>query len=91
MALTPAQIAERGEQIYQEKYRSVYEDSHAGQIAAIEIQTEQIFLAKSVEGALLAGRKAHPTGVFHLLRIGAAGVFRTAYSEVQHGDWVFGR
>ncbi len=91
MTHNPAAIAEAGERIYREKYRAEYEHAHSGKYAAIDVDSEQIFVAATAEDALNAARRANPAGVFHLIRIGSPGVFRTAYAEASIGDWIFGR
>ena len=88
---SPTIIADRGEQIYREKYRAEYETNRAGQYLAIDIESELAYFGATPEAALEAARTANQKGVFHLIRVGAPGVFRTAYSEAQVDDWVFGR
>jgi hypothetical protein len=90
-AIDPKSTAELGAQIYDAKYRHVYESQYAGQYVAIDIPTEEAFLATTPEEALQQARASHPTGVFHLIRVGAPGVFKLGYSRMTHGDWVFGR
>lgn len=88
----PAAIADQGERIYRERYQVDYERLHSGQFVAIDIDTERAYVGATPEAALQAARAANAAGLFHLVRVGSPGVFRTAYSEASpHGDWIFGR
>lgn len=81
---SPDKIAEAGERLYSEKYKTEYEKKYSGQFVAIEVSTGKPFVAKYPEEALEAGRKAVPAGIFHLIRVGSAGAFRVSYAS--HGD-----
>jgi hypothetical protein len=48
---------------------------------AIDVHGGDVFLADTPEGALLEARASLPGGNFHLIQVGAAGVFRVAYSR----------
>jgi hypothetical protein len=85
----PKQIAERGEAIYAAHFREEYERNHPGQFVAIDIQTEQAYLAGTPEDALETARKAAPHGIFHLIQVGQAGAFRVSYSQSTALDWIF--
>ena len=89
----PRSISERGEQIYETKYRAELEAKHRGMYAAIEIHTEAVFVEATPEAAIEAGVKANPSGAFHLIRIGSRGVYRVGYSSCRalDGDWLFQR
>jgi hypothetical protein len=85
-------IVERGERIYNEKYREEYEAKHLGKFVAIDVTTERAYLSDTPETALQEGRTQNPSGVFHLIRIGSPGVFRVGYSAADSdGDWLSGR
>lgn len=77
----PAAIAEAGERIYREKYQDDFEAKFKRQFAAIDTDTEAAFVALTPEDALQQARAANPRGVFHLVRIGSEGVFRTAVAS----------
>jgi hypothetical protein len=86
----PKVIAERGEQIYQQKYKSAYESEHLGKFLAIDVNTEQAYLGDSPLEALESARKGSPRGLFHLIKVGAAGAFRVSYTNDANLDWIFG-
>ena len=72
---TPEKIAAAGERIYAER-REALERSSAGQWAAVDVVGEQISTAPTGHEAIEAGRRAAPTGVFHLIRIGDDSAYR---------------
>jgi hypothetical protein len=84
----PKAIAELGEKIYSENYRSAYELEHPGKFVAIDVKTKQAFLGDTAEEALDAARNAAPNGVFHLIKVGATGAFRVSYTSNGHLDWL---
>jgi len=86
----PRAIAEAGERIYREKYQADFEANHSGKFAAINVEKETASLGETPEGAFEVARKADPSGVFHLIRVGYAGAFQMSY-QYRHGaeDWLF--
>lgn len=74
-------VAQRGEQIYRERYKAEYEKSYAGMYGVIDVDSERIFLSDTPETALEAGLNALPEARFYLVKIGAAGVYKVAYSR----------
>ena len=84
-APNPREIAERGSEIYDRKYRDEYERKWRGRFAAIDITNERAFVADFPEGALGEAKKASPRGVFFLVRIGSPAAFRTS-RLVGHAD-----
>ena len=93
MPTDPKTIADRGAQIYEAKYQQAYEANHPGQYVAIDIQSEEAFVAQTPEEALRTAQVRKPGSMFHLIKIGAPGVFRVGYSAsgARRGDWIFGR
>ncbi len=85
----PKAIAERGEQIYRDKYQSGYELEHPGQFVAIDITTEKPYIASSAKEALELAGADSPKGIFHLVRVGSAGAFRVSYTSNAAVDWIF--
>ena len=86
----PRQVAERGEKIYNEKFKSAFEAEHFGKFVAIDITTENAYVGDSPEDAIAEGRNANPKGVFHLVRAGSTGAFRVSYSSTHANlDWFF--
>jgi hypothetical protein len=71
-------IAERGIAIYRKKYLADFERKWRGRFAAIDIDTEQAYVADYPEQALSEAKHAAPNGLFYLVRIGSLGAFRTA-------------
>jgi len=84
----PSEIADRGEQIYKEKYQATYEIEHPGQFVAIDVTTGNAFVGVSPEEVLENARKAAPTGIFHLIKVGSPGAFRVSYTRDANMDWV---
>ncbi len=88
---TPHAIAEKGEQIYREKYRADYEQKFPNKFVAIDITTGNAFVADTPTEAILAGQRAEDAGgPFHVIKVGSPGVYRVGYSGSHH-DWIFGR
>jgi len=85
----PKVIAERGEAIYNDKYRKKYEDKHQGKFVIIDVVSEKAYLGDTVDQAFTAAREGAPAGVFHLIKVGAPGAFRVSYSSGAALDWVF--
>ena len=85
----PREAAERGEKIYNEKYKTAFEDEHYGKYVAVDIQTEHAYIADSPEDAISLARKGNPKGVFHLVKVGSTGAFRVSYSSNANMDWLF--
>jgi hypothetical protein len=75
IAQIPADLAERGRKLYQEKLKDILEPTEIGKFVAIEPDTGQYFVAVNDIDAILAGRAALPGKFFYLMRIG----FRTAH------------
>jgi hypothetical protein len=83
-----SEIADRGEQIYEEKYRATYEIEHPGQFVAIDVTTGYAYVGNLPEEVLEKARKAAPTGIFHLIKVGSPGAFRVSYTRDANMDWV---
>ncbi len=84
---SPVKIAERGEALYGQLHKERLEETSKGQFVAIDVLTGQAYVGRFPELALNAARTAAPNGVFHLIRIGAAGAFRVSFSTPAHGFW----
>ena len=85
----PRQIAERGEAIYRDRYQQQYERDYPGKFVAIDVQTENAYIADTPEDALADAHTQAPQGIFHLIQVGHAGAFRVSYAKSSHVDWVF--
>jgi len=80
--LDPHEIATKGTAIYERKYRPEFERRHHGRFVAIDINSEQAYLADFPEEAMSTAKKAEPNGTFYLLRVGSPGAFKI--SRVAH-------
>lgn len=85
----PKALAERGEQIYREKYKDAFESEHPSKFVAIDVTTEKPYIADSPIEALEAARKDAPKGLFHLVKVGSRGAFRVSYTNNAAMDWIF--
>jgi len=85
----PKEAAERGERIYNTKYKDAFENEHYGKFVAIDVTTEKAYVADSAESAFELGRNANPKGVFHLVKVGSTGAFRVSYTSNANLDWLF--
>lgn len=86
---SPQVLAQKGENIYNNKYKQDYEKKYQGKFVAIDISTEKAYLADTPEEALKKAQKDNPEGFCHLVRVGSEGVFRIGYTSGNHGDWLF--
>ena len=77
-AMSPAQIAECGQRIYDERYRKKYERRHWGKLVAINIDTGEAFVGDNPVGAMDAARTRSSRGMVYLLRVGESGAFQWA-------------
>ena len=64
------EVARRAKEIYNTRLRAELERTHYGQFCAIDPDSGEYFLSKSMSDAMAAGRTAHPDRKFFLLRIG---------------------
>ena len=67
--LNPELIAERGEQIYQERLKDSLEKKHTGEFVAIEVESRKHFLAKTAENVLEQAPTAFPDKIFYIIRV----------------------
>jgi len=88
--LNPEIIAEKGEKIYQEKLKNELEKEHKGEFVAIEVESERYFLGKSPEEALERAKNVFPNKIFHLIRIGYAGLYKVSwFADNKSYGWFF--
>ena len=85
----PKAIAERGEQIYRDKYKSAFEAEHVGNFVAIDVVSEHAYTAVTAEEALELARKESPRGLFHLVKVGSPGAFRVSYASSANLERLF--
>ncbi len=81
-------MAERGKQIYAEKYQKSYELDHFGEFVVIDVITEGAYLGKSPEDAYKNAKSKGKKGPFHLIRVGSAGAYRVSYTSNANTDWL---
>jgi hypothetical protein len=79
----PHEIAAKGSDIYNRRYRAEFERVHNGEFAAIDIENETVYLGDLPENALAKARAASPDGLFYLVRVGSPGAFKS--SRMTHG------
>ena len=60
----------KGEAIYRTKLKSKLEEKYKGRIVAIDVESEDFFVGKTVLEAIEKGRKKHPRKMFYAMRIG---------------------
>jgi hypothetical protein len=77
----PQAIAEAGSKIYKDKYKAEFEEKYAGQYAAINVLDGSATVDLTAFSTLMKARKEHPTGLFHLIRIGHTGAFEVGFSH----------
>lgn len=62
-------IAQDGARIY-EKIKIQYDPQEKGKSLAIDVESEDVYLANTSAEALELARKAHPNRVFYVIKIG---------------------
>ena len=65
-----AEFARRAEDVYETKLRSVLEPEHFHEFVAIEPESGDYFLGKTLSEATRAARVAYPQRLTHAMRIG---------------------
>ena len=66
-----SKIADKGNKIY-EKIKSKYVSTDVGKFLAIEVDTRNVYLAKTSVDAVEIARKKHPKKVFYVVKIGSS-------------------
>lgn len=69
------QFIQKAEEIYYRKYKNSLEKTAKGKVVAIEVESEDIFIADSVLGAGLNAREKYPDRIFHFIRVGYPAVY----------------
>ncbi len=65
-------VADRAQQIYQERFQTAFEQTYSGRYVIIDILTKKAYVAVSVEENINKAKAEAPDGLFHLIRIGSA-------------------
>jgi hypothetical protein len=60
----------KAEAIYREKLKLKLEGKYKGRIVAIDVESGDYFLGKTVLEAIEKGRRKHPGKIFYAVRIG---------------------
>jgi hypothetical protein len=64
------EIARRGQELYDQQWRTRLEATHPGRFVAIEPESGGIYLAESLSEAIQAARTVHPDRLVFALRVG---------------------
>jgi hypothetical protein len=64
------EFVERAEAIYARRLRQLLEPEHADEFVAIEPESGDHFLGKTLSEAMQAARRSHPNKLVHAMRIG---------------------
>ena len=63
-------VAEKAKQIYAQRLQSDLEEHHLNRFVAIEPESGEHFIADSFSHAVASARRAHPTRISFVIRIG---------------------
>lgn len=74
-------LAEKGESIYQEKYKDECERDHMGRFVAINTENGEAFIADDGLDALRALDAKCPNAPGHMVRVGHQGVTSIGFSD----------
>jgi hypothetical protein len=67
----PHEIFDKGDDIYRERYKRIYEKRYLGQYVAIDLETGAAFVAPDATAAIRSAQNTRKEGaLFHLVRIG---------------------
>jgi hypothetical protein len=73
--LSPQEITERGEKIYNEQLKVRLEQESLGKYVVIDILSGKHFIAETADAAIALGKQDVPNGIFHLIKIGSSSAF----------------
>src|SRR5574342_488214 len=77
---TTSELAQKGEQLFQMKILpNISVEKLKGQIVAIDVETGEYYIERTILKAGMLGRKTHPQAKFYFKRIGYDALYR------QHG------
>lgn len=84
-------LEKKGQEIYETKLKEQLEKEHLGKYVAIEVESGDHFVADTLDDVLLAARKKYPNKIFHSIKIGSEGVFKTSelFSKSKQNEWFF--
>lgn len=83
----PAEIAQKGMQVYQKISKQIEKD-HSGNFIAIEVESGKYFLGQTQIEALEKAKKSFPTKIFYLMKVGfsAAVTFSGHQRSLSYGN-----
>ena len=64
------EFVRQAEEVYEARLRKVLEPEHMGEFVAIEPESGDYFLGKTVSEAIGAARRSHPDRLAHAMRVG---------------------
>jgi len=64
------EFVQRAEEVYANQMRAVLEPDHIGEFVAIEPESGDYFVGKTLSEAMGAARRAHPDRLAHAMRVG---------------------
>ena len=97
MRLTsPTEIARTAEGLYEKNFRDEAETHHKGEFVVIEVNTKKAYFGNRPIEAHTKARREHPSGLFHLMKVGQPGAFKLIHVNQRHQSddrpvwqWVF--
>ena len=69
-AVNKERLVAQGEALYQQRLKSQLDPTYHGQIVAIEVESGDYFVGKSVIEAARKAKEKHPEKVFYFVKIG---------------------
>ena len=80
-ASTPSakDIAQRGENIYREKYQTGFEETSFGKFVAVNVNSSEAIVADTPEDAIRMALENDSSGLFHLMRVGYKAAFESGW------------
>jgi len=86
--IPPEEIIQKGDSIYNDRYRDNYEKSHKGEFLAIDIEDEKAYPGKYPEDAIGLARTEKPDGKFYLVKVGEETAFHIGHTGERHDGMV---
>jgi hypothetical protein len=78
-ALTPQDIAERGKDIYRNRYQQQFEKQYTNKFVCINVVTGTATVSDASDDAVCIASHRDPGHAFHLMRIGHPAAFTTGW------------
>jgi hypothetical protein len=63
-------FAQKAQAIYERKHKERLEETARGQVAAVDVESEDIFVGRTALEAAMKARKKFPDRLFYFIRIG---------------------